>query len=96
MGLVTQVFNEEAMATLHGNLAIGHTRYSTTGASHLRNAQPYVIETLHGPLGIAHNGNLTNAHILRRQLLERPLKGCPPEIILSTTNEHLVGNHLDQ
>ena len=71
MGLVTQVFNEEAMATLRGSIAIGHTRYSTTGASHLRNAQPYVIETLHGPLGIAHNGNLTNAHILRRALLER-------------------------
>ena len=52
-------------------LAIGHTRYSTTGGSGLRNAQPQLIETLDGPLGLAHNGNLVNAHMLRRELLER-------------------------
>ena len=71
MGLVSQVFNEENLSTLRGYAAIGHTRYSTTGSSQLRNAQPYVIETLDGPLGIAQNGNLLNAPQLRRDLLER-------------------------
>jgi len=71
MGLVPQVFHEDNLRPLEGHLAIGHTRYSTTGSSHVRNAQPYVIETVHGPLGLAHNGNLTNAAALRRRLLER-------------------------
>ncbi len=70
-GLVPTVFNEDNLSTLKGEFGIGHTRYSTTGGSGLRNAQPQVIETLDGPLGVAHNGNLVNAHILRRQLLER-------------------------
>jgi amidophosphoribosyltransferase len=71
MGLVSQVFNEENLHYLQGYVAIGHTRYSTTGAPKLRNTQPYVIETLEGPLAIAHNGNLINAPQLRRELLER-------------------------
>jgi len=70
-GLVPTVFNEDNLSTLKGELGIGHTRYSTTGGSGLRNAQPLVIETIDGPLGLAHNGNLVNAHLLRRQLLER-------------------------
>lgn len=71
MGLVSQVFHEENLSPLRGHIAIGQNRYSTTGGSHLRNAQPYVIDTLYGPLGIAYNGNLTNAWDLRRTLLER-------------------------
>ncbi len=71
MGLVAQVFNEENLGQLKGEIAIGHNRYSTTGDSHVRNAQPYLIETLHGPLAVAHNGNLTNAATLRRELLRR-------------------------
>ncbi len=71
MGLVAQVFNEENLSHLHGHMAIGHTRYSTTGLSKLRNTQPYVLETLDGPLAIGHNGNLINAPRLRRELLER-------------------------
>lgn len=71
MGLVSNVFNEENLAPLKGTLAIGHTRYSTTGGAFLRNAQPYLIETIHGPLGVAHNGNLINAPQLRRDLLQR-------------------------
>ena len=70
-GLVSGVFNEENLANLLGPLAIGHTRYSTTGGSAIRNAQPHVIETIDGPLGVAHNGNLVNAPQLRRELLER-------------------------
>lgn len=71
MGLVAQVFTEETLAPLQGDLAIAHTRYSTTGGSTLRNAQPYLIETALGPLGVGHNGNLVNAPLLRRDLLQR-------------------------
>ena len=71
MGLVSQIFNEDNLAHLQGHIAVGHTRYSTTGGSFLRNAQPYLIETLPGPLAVAHNGNLTNASTLRKMLLER-------------------------
>ncbi len=71
MGLVSQVFNEDNLRHLQGKLAIGHTRYSTTGAPKLRNTQPYLVETLDGPLALAHNGNLINAPQLRRELLER-------------------------
>lgn len=70
-GLVSSVFNEDNLSTLHGGMAIGHNRYSTTGGSGIRNAQPQVIETIDGPLAVAHNGNLVNAHVLRRELLER-------------------------
>lgn len=71
MGLVSQVFNEDNLNPLKGHLAIGHNRYSTTGSSHVRNVQPYLIDTIYGPLGVAHNGNLTNALELRYRLLER-------------------------
>ena len=71
MGLVSQVFNETNLSKLRGSHAVGHTRYSTTGWSNAANAQPYLIETLHGHLGVAHNGNLTNAAKLRQRILER-------------------------
>jgi amidophosphoribosyltransferase len=71
MGLVAQVFDEHIMDRLEGRHAIGHTRYSTTGASVLYNAQPFQVETMYGPLGLAHNGNLVNAKALRQELLER-------------------------
>ncbi len=83
MGLVTQVFNEANLSPLQGHLAIGHNRYSTTGTSHLRNAQPHLLETIYGPLGVAHNGNLTNALSLRKTLLERGVG-------LSSTNDSEV------
>ena len=70
-GLVGAVFNEDILSTLKGSTAIGHNRYSTTGRSTLRNVQPQVIETIDGPLAVAHNGNLVNAPQLRRELLER-------------------------
>ncbi|MDH3295042.1 MAG: class II glutamine amidotransferase, partial [Acidimicrobiia bacterium] len=59
-GLVSQVFQPGTVDPLVGSMAVGHTRYSTTGASSERNVQPYVVETMHGPLAVAHNGNLTN------------------------------------
>lgn len=71
MGLVSQIFDERQMNMLKGYMAIGHNRYSTTGSQHVRNTQPYLIETMHGPLGVSHNGNLTNALALRQLLLKR-------------------------
>ncbi|MSP52717.1 MAG: amidophosphoribosyltransferase [Gammaproteobacteria bacterium] len=71
LGLVSQVFNEDNLSHLPGFIAIGHTRYSTTGASSLRNAQPFLIDTQFGPLAMAHNGNLTNAAQLRDEILKR-------------------------
>lgn len=71
MGLVTQVFKEDNLQQLQGHIAIAHNRYSTTGNSSVHNAQPYLVETKLGTLGIAHNGNLTNAAQLKQQLLEQ-------------------------
>ncbi len=68
MGLVGDVFNEENLASLKGHLAIGHVRYSTTGSSMLKNAQPLVVEYSRGTIAIGHNGNLVNAKILRDEL----------------------------
>jgi amidophosphoribosyltransferase len=70
-GLVGQVFSANALDPLAGGYAVGHTRYSTTGASSDRNTQPYVVETLHGPLAVAFNGNLVNVDELRTELLSR-------------------------
>ena len=71
VGLVSHVFTPNTMAELRGDYAIGHTRYSTTGSSLLRNAQPFMIETIHGPLALAHNGNLVNSAELRNELMEQ-------------------------
>jgi amidophosphoribosyltransferase len=71
MGLVTQVFRERDFHPLSGDIAIGHTRYSTTGSSQLCNAQPLLVEGHHGQLALAHNGNITNALQLKRQLLDQ-------------------------
>ena len=70
-GLVSRVFDQTVLAPLTGYHAIGHTRYSTTGASTDRNIQPFMVETMHGPLAVAHNGNLVNAPDLRVELLSR-------------------------
>ena len=70
-GLVANVFTRETLAPLTGYHAIGHTRYSTTGANAQRNIQPFLVETMHGPLALAHNGNLVNAPALRDELLNR-------------------------
>jgi amidophosphoribosyltransferase len=70
MGLVSQVFSETTLAQLPGNLAVGHTRYSTTGSSRVANAQPAVVDTRLGSLALAHNGNLVNTGQLREHLLK--------------------------
>jgi len=71
MGLVSQIFGGNILHNLVGPLAIGHTRYSTTGSSHLRNAQPLTVDCAKGQIAIAHNGNLTNASQLREELEAR-------------------------
>ena len=71
MGLVSQAFKPEDLAPLRGDYAIAHTRYSTTGSSSVRNAQPFMIETMYGPIAVAHNGNLINTAELRQDLLRR-------------------------
>ncbi len=70
-GLVANVFTGDKLAPLTGYHAIGHTRYSTTGSNAARNIQPFLVETMHGPLALAHNGNLVNASSLREELLAR-------------------------
>ena len=71
MGLVTQIFREEDFYPLSGDLAIGHTRYSTTGSSQLCNAQPVMVQGQHGELALAHNGNIINTIQVKRQLEEQ-------------------------
>ncbi|MCG6166443.1 amidophosphoribosyltransferase [Leptospira sp. FAT2] len=68
MGLVANIFTETKLKELQGNSAIGHNRYSTTGASFLRNAQPLRVESHLGAVSLAHNGNLVNSWELRSQL----------------------------
>src|SRR4029077_8502140 len=61
MGLLSQLVVEKDLAALEGSRAIGHVRYSTSGSSTLKNAQPFVVDCARGQLAIAHNGNLINA-----------------------------------
>jgi amidophosphoribosyltransferase len=71
MGLVSQIFKGDILQELGGNMAVGHTRYSTTGSSLLQNAQPLTANCARGQIAIAHNGNLTNAAQLRDELEAR-------------------------
>ncbi|HVO35209.1 MAG TPA: amidophosphoribosyltransferase [Gemmatimonadales bacterium] len=70
MGLVSDVFSEGVMDSFEGSTAIGHTRYSTAGSSILANSQPVLVRYRSGTLALAHNGNLTNAAELRRELVD--------------------------
>ncbi|MSO72074.1 MAG: amidophosphoribosyltransferase [Rhodospirillaceae bacterium] len=88
MGHVSENFNNEAiMARLPGNMAVGHTRYATTGATILRNVQPLFAEFDFGGFAIGHNGNLTNALTLRKELQKR---GC----LFQSTSDTEVVTHL--
>ncbi|XP_060526713.1 amidophosphoribosyltransferase-like [Cylas formicarius] len=69
MGMVSNIFNDDAMKKLKGSLGIGHTRYSTSAASEEVNCQPFVVHTAHGALAVAHNGELVNCDSLRKQVL---------------------------
>jgi amidophosphoribosyltransferase len=87
MGLVSDVFSADVLARLPGRSAIGHVRYSTTGRSDIVNAQPLSVQYAHGPIAIAHNGNLVNASEIRREL---ELEGS----IFQTTTDTEVIVHL--
>ncbi|GIM97265.1 amidophosphoribosyltransferase [Paractinoplanes toevensis] len=83
LGLVSQVFDEPTLASLRGHLAIGHTRYSTTGGSNWENAQPTIRATTAGTtIALAHNGNLVNTAELAREVAERGI-----EMDKNTTND---------
>ncbi|HEU5327931.1 MAG: amidophosphoribosyltransferase [Thermomicrobiales bacterium] len=84
MGLVSQAFTEGDLARLRGDLAIGHTRYSTTGSSNITNASPFVTTSTLGEIAVAHNGNLTNADHLRAELEE------DGERFLASTDSEIV------
>ncbi len=84
MGLVSQVFNESILTQLTGDLAVGHTRYSTTGASRIVNAQPVIAQTRLGSVAVAHNGNLVNAAELRDKLAHHGYD------FVSTTDTELI------
>lgn len=84
MGLVSQVFSETILKNLPGYLAVGHTRYSTTGSSRVVNAQPAVVKTRLGSLALAHNGNLVNTTELREELVRR---NCN---FLTTTDSEMI------
>ena len=87
VGLVGDVFNAESLIKLPGRTALGHVRYSTAGGSRVLNAQPIVVRYAEGDLGVAHNGNLTNAHDLKKRLVD---EGA----IFQTTSDSEVIVHL--
>ncbi len=72
-GLCRKFLTADILHDLVGNMAVGHTRYSTTGSSHIRNAQPLTVDCKRGQIAIAHNGNLTNASHLRDELESKGL-----------------------
>lgn len=87
MGLVSQVFDETTLSALPGHIAIGHTRYSTTGASVWQNAQPTFRSTEQGSIALAHNGNLTNTDTLVELLAEYGTDDLPTKTSMDSTND---------
>jgi amidophosphoribosyltransferase len=90
MGLVSQVFSEAILEELPGNLAVGHTRYSTTGSSRKVNAQPAVVESRLGNLALAHNGNLVNTIQLGEQLVKSNFN------LVTTTDSEMIAYAIAQ
>jgi amidophosphoribosyltransferase len=85
MGLVSQVFNEDNLRPLQGDIAIGHTRYSTADSSRRISAQPFLLESALGPVALAHNGNLVNTEALRQELFARGVgltSSCDSEALI--------------
>jgi len=98
MGLVPQIFDPLILHELHGQCAIGHTRYSTTGSSSLRNAQPLTVDCMRGQIAVAHNGNLTNAAQLRDELESRGLvfqTTVDSEIIIMMLAQPVLANNVE-
>jgi amidophosphoribosyltransferase len=91
MGLVSQIFTDEGLKAVPGQWAVGHTRYSTTGSSHVVNAQPAVVNSRLGHLALAHNGNIVNVNSLREALLQR--EDC---CLVTTTDSELIAIALQE
>ena len=95
MGLVPEVFDDVIINHLKGKMAIGHVRYSTTGASLRENAQPIVVKYRNGQMALAHNGNLVNASILREKMEEAGAifqTTNDSEVIASILSRHRIVN----
>ena len=88
MGLVADIFDADVLGRLTGSIAVGHVRYSTAGASVLKNAQPFTVETLRGNLALAHNGNLVNAGVLRQDL------EAEGDLFFTTTDTEVIAHLL--
>lgn len=88
MGLVSEVFKPDNLEKLHGNIGVGHVRYSTTGKSCVENAQPLVLNYLKGPLALVHNGNLINTEILKKELQQAGT------IFHTTTDSEVIACHI--
>ena len=88
LGHVDDVFDQETLSKLKGNLGVGHVRYSTAGGTRVENAQPLVINYVKGTLAIAHNGNLVNAIELRREL------ECTGAIFQTTIDSEVIAYHI--
>lgn len=95
LGLVSQVFTDQALSPLVGHLAIGHVRYATTGANVWENAQPTLGPTATGSIALAHNGNLTNTVALRQQASQCASRPVPPESTDTAVLTALLGAHRD-
>ena len=85
-GLVTEVFDQDKLKNLNGNVAIGHVRYSTAGGGGLANVQPFVFRTMEGSMSICHNGNLVNANILKQESEDQG------SIFSSTSDTEVLGH----
>ncbi|MFI9580950.1 amidophosphoribosyltransferase [Streptomyces sp. NPDC052236] len=91
MGLVSQVFDETSLGSLQGHIAVGHARYSTTGASVWENAQPTFRATAHGSIALGHNGNLVNTAHLAEMVDALPkVDGRPTTRIAATNDTDLI------
>ena len=88
LGLVSEVFKEESLHRMAGDIGLGHVRYSTTGASVAENAQPLVLSYIKGTLALAHNGNLVNAPELKWELIQNGA------VFHTTTDSELIAFHI--
>ncbi|AXI25760.1 amidophosphoribosyltransferase [Methanofervidicoccus sp. A16] len=88
LGLVSEVFNKKIINSLKGQVGIGHVRYSTTGGTFLENCQPFIVNSSLGNLAVAHNGDILNSHILRKELEKQG------HIFTSSTDSEVIAHLL--
>ncbi|WP_245156614.1 amidophosphoribosyltransferase [Clostridium aminobutyricum] len=99
MGLVQEIFNDEIIERLQGDIAIGHVRYSTAGESHAINAMPLVVYYKGGALALAHNGNLVNARILREEMQDNGVifqTTIDSEVIAALIARHIKDHTIEE